>query len=83
MEKTHYATEHNVGLVVRTLRLLEETDPDSKKIITKEYDELYLKNKNGKISGLTRYETQLTWLFTLIYCIFCIIILASLIFHFK
>jgi len=30
------------------LRLLEETDPDSKKIITKEYDELLLKNNKKR-----------------------------------
>ena len=65
------------------LRLLEMDDPQSKKLITREYQELYTQKKGKAVIGLTRYETALTWLFTVIYIIFCLIILASLIFHFN
>ena len=65
------------------LRLLEMDDPQSKKLITREYQELYTQKKGKAVIGLTRYETSLTWLFTVIYIIFCLIILASLIFHFN
>ncbi len=65
------------------LRLLEMDDPQSKKLITREYQELYTQKKGKAAIGLTRYETALTWLFTVIYIIFCLIILASLIFHFN
>jgi hypothetical protein len=65
------------------LRLLEDSDPQSNKLITKEYQELYLGHRNRAAIGLTRYETALTWLFTLIYLVFCIVILASMTLHFK
>lgn len=72
-----------IGWWYQQIRLLEENDSQSNKLITKEYQELYSKNKHNAPIGLTRYETALTWLFTTIYFVFCLIILASLVFHFK
>lgn len=64
------------------LRLLEQDMPESRKLITKEHQELYQKGKEKKnVVGLTRYEAQLTWLFTLIYSVFGLAILITLLFH--
>lgn len=65
------------------LRLLEADDPKSKKLITKEYLELYQKGKKRAIIGLTHYETALTWLFTVIYLSFGIVVFVLLVIHFK
>lgn len=49
------------------------------KLITKEYEDLIV-NKRGKSpTGMTRYETQLTWLFTVIYVVFGLVILTTII----
>jgi hypothetical protein len=61
------------------LRELEDTMPENSKLVTREYQDLYLVGK-GKIRiGLTRYETNLTWLFTILYLAFA---LATLFFMF-
>ena len=58
------------------LRTLETSLPtEEARLITREYQELYNKQSNKKKSvGITTYETQLTWLFTIIYAAFAIAI---------
>lgn len=74
---TQYSTVLNWWYI--QLRALENTLPANSKIISKEYQDLYL-NKEGKPTiGLTRYESRLTWLFTLVYFIFGCAIAISLI----
>jgi len=74
---THYSTL--MGWWFEQLRALEDILPSSSKLITKEYQELFV-NKQGKGPiGITRYETSLTWLFTIIYLAFGLAILVSLI----
>ncbi len=70
----NYST--SVGWWYTQLRTLEEKMPDCSKLLTKEYQELYA-NKPG---GVTRYENRLTWVFTIIYAVFGVVILVSLIF---
>ncbi len=65
------------------LRVLEAANPNSKKLLTKEYEELYMKKDRKPVVGLTRYETQLTWLFTMIYLFFGLAIIIALLFHLK
>jgi len=68
-----------LGWWYEQLRALEDAMSESNKLITREYDELYLK-KQGKVRiGLTRYETRLTWLFTVLYVAFCLSLLITLI----
>ena len=68
-----------MGWWFEQLRALEDILPSSSKLITKEYQELFV-NKQGKGPiGITRYETSLTWLFTIIYLAFGLAILVSLI----
>lgn len=74
---TQYSTL--LGWWYQQLRILEEVIPNSSQLITKEYQELYLKKHNRAPIGLTRYETQLTWLFTTIYVVFgCAILILLL-----
>lgn len=63
------------------LRELEAETVGSKKLITKEYEDLYAEKKGRAAIGLTRYETQLTWLFTIIYLVFGLVIGVILIIH--
>ena len=72
-----------IGWWYEQLRALEGTLSGSKKLITKEYEDLYLKKQDKKLVGLTPYETRLTWLFTIIYVLFGVLILLSLVFHLK
>ena len=74
---THYS--NLMGWWYEQLRSLEATLPNSRKLVTKEYQDLFV-NKQGKGSiGITRYETQLSWLFTVIYSVFGLAILVALI----
>ena len=69
-----------LGWWYEQLRTLEENIPESSKLLTKEYQDLYWA-RNTKIPiGLTRYETRLTWIFTTIYAIFALVIVVSLAF---
>jgi hypothetical protein len=63
------------------LRVLESNMPESTKLITHEYQELYVSQHSKKIKtvGLTRYEVSLTWLFTLLFVVFGGAILISVI----
>lgn len=56
--------------------------PGGSKLITKEYQELYFKQKGKKDTRITPYETNLTWLFTTIYLVFGLAILVALILRF-
>ena len=46
------------------LRGLEDGLPGSSKLLNREYNGLYLKQRGRVRIGLTRYEARLTWLFT-------------------
>ncbi|MAT96213.1 MAG: hypothetical protein CL608_03645 [Anaerolineaceae bacterium] len=50
------------------IRKLETKLENDKQIITREYNDLY---KYGSV-GLTKYETRLAWLFTIVYLVFLI-----------
>ena len=77
---THYSTL--MDWWYEQLRTLEEGLSRSSKLITKEYQDLFV-NKRGKGPiGITRYEVFLTWLFTIIYLVFALAILLSLILSF-
>ena len=64
------------------LRELEESLPDSSRLVTREYQELYLDAKNKPFRqkiGMTSRELALNWIFTVIYLSFAVGILVSLI----
>jgi hypothetical protein len=61
------------------LRTLEDIIPNSSKLIEKEYQELFVNKKGKGPIGITRYETFLTWLFTVIYSVFGLAIFVILI----
>ncbi len=64
------------------LRALEDVTAGSKKLITREFQELYRIRRGKKERvGLTRYEIRLTWIFTAIYSVFGIAILVAAAFH--
>ena len=74
---THYSTL--MGWWYEQLRTMEESLSASSKLITREYQDLFV-NKRGKGPiGITRYEVFLTWLFTIIYLVCGLAILLSLI----
>ena len=63
------------------LRELEEDLPDSAKLVTREYQELYLEAKDKPIAqkiGMTSREIILNWVFTSLYFTFAIGIVVSL-----
>ena len=67
----------------KQLRELESKIPHSKKLITKEFSELYQQQNRGKkFTGMTRHEKRLTWLFTVVYIVFGISIVIYLSLHF-
>ena len=61
------------------LRTLEDIMPSSSKLITKEYHELFVNKKGKGPIGITRYETSLTWLFTILYLAFGLTVLVTVI----
>lgn len=63
----------------KQLRSIETSESGIIKIYTKEYQELYVNHKSNIQIGLTRYESYLTWLFTIIYFCFGSALLTSLI----
>lgn len=69
-----------IGWWYTQLRSLETDMPESQKLLTKEYQEMYQDVTRKPPMGLTRYETRLAWVFTGIYGIFGVIILITLIF---
>lgn len=64
------------------LRELEGTVPELAKLITREYEELYLgieeQRDNRHQLGMTRQEIMLNWVFTGLYAIFAVGIILSL-----
>jgi hypothetical protein len=57
------------------LRELEASTPDSVRLVTREYDELYVAAKERKPSrriGMTKRELVLNWIFTGLYIAFAI-----------
>ena len=63
------------------LRELEEDLPDSAKLVTREYQELYLEAKDKPIAqkiGMTNREIILNWVFTSLYFTFAVGIVLSL-----
>ena len=61
------------------LRVLEEAMPESSRLLTQEYQDLYVAQRGRVRIGLTRHEVRLTWLFTAAYAIFGLVILALLV----
>jgi hypothetical protein len=56
------------------LRELEKKLPESSKLLNAEYNALYTKNH----IGLARYENRLTWIFTIMFAGFGVVIVATL-----
>lgn len=56
-----------LGWWFQKLREFETDILESKRLLSQEYEEIYLKKKGRVKIGLTRYETNLTWLFMFIY----------------
>jgi hypothetical protein len=61
----------------KRLHVLEDTMPQSSKLIKLEYEELYQKRRERPHIGLTRYETALTWVFTGLYTAFALSIVIT------
>lgn len=68
-----------MGWWYEQLRTLEETLQNSRKLITKEYHDLFIRKQGKGAIGITRYEISLTWLFTIIYLVFGLAILITII----
>ena len=69
----------SLGWWYERLRNLEAQIPNSTQPLSAEYHALY-QPRSGKIPvGLTRYETQLTWLFTAIYALLGVVLVVLLI----
>lgn len=60
------------------LHLLEEQIPECSRLITKEYQELYIDIKRKPVIGITRFEVYLTWLFNVLYITLTIFVLFLL-----
>jgi hypothetical protein len=72
-------TQHSVlsSWWYERLRELEDTMPESSKLLTREYQALCLEKRSEVRIGLTRYETRLTWLFTALYAAFGLAIVTA------
>ena len=68
-----------LGWWYEQLRKLEETQPDSARLYTREYTELYQHAKNRPRIGLSSYQTGLTWIFTAIYIVFGLAIAVNIV----
>jgi hypothetical protein len=64
------------------IRSMESQLSESSQLFTREYQELYFKQKGRKDARITPYEINLTWLFTAIYLVLGLAILVSLILRF-
>lgn len=62
------------------LRELERSMPDSARLVTREYEDLYVPGGGGKPIGMTRRELALNWIFTALYMVFAVGILGVLLF---
>ncbi len=67
-----------MGWWYEQLRALETRLPNSNKLITKEYQELFVQKQGKGPIGITRYVTALTWLFSIIYLVFELALLVAL-----
>ena len=56
---------------------LEDAMEKSSKLIKQEYEALYAKKKGRAPIGLTRHETRLTWVFTVVYVVFGLAIVVT------
>lgn len=65
-----------IGWWFEQLREMEGALPESSKLLTREYEELYLQQQGHVRVGLTRHETGLTWLFVVLYLAFGIVTVA-------
>jgi hypothetical protein len=68
-----------IGWWYEQLRALESSMSEGSKTLTKEYDTLHSEKQGKAAVGLTRYESGLTWLFTILYLSFFIGTLIALI----
>lgn len=60
------------------LRELEESMPDSARLVTREYEDLYLPGEERKSVGMTGRELALNWVFTSLYLAFAAGIMVTL-----
>jgi hypothetical protein len=72
-----------IGWWYEQLRVLEDGMSGGSELITKEYNRWYVKEPGKETIGLTRYETGLTWLFTIVYLSFGLGIVLTLIYPFA
>jgi hypothetical protein len=70
-----------IGWWYQQLRDMESGVSEGSKWLTKEYNTLYSEDQGKAALGLTRHESGLTWLFTLLYLSFFIGTLLALIFQ--
>lgn len=68
-----------LGWWYERLRELEKGELASAALITKEFEEFYGPKVGKKRFGMTRYEIGLTWLFTVAYIVFGLVMLVILI----
>jgi hypothetical protein len=61
----------------RQMRGLEENMPDSHKLLSREYDELYQPERAKVNIGLSRHEMRLTWLLTALYLAFVLAVFVA------
>jgi len=66
-----------IGWWYAKLRVLESNLDNSSRLINKEYDELYSKERSNNRLGLTRYEISLSVLFGVIYIVFALGVLLG------
>jgi len=57
------------------LRELEKGGPEELRLFTREYADKYAATKGRRPMGLTQQEVGLTWLFTVVYAVFGLVIL--------
>jgi hypothetical protein len=63
------------------LRELESTLPNTTKLVTREYQDLYVNVKKKSFShkiGMTQRELALNWVFTVLYITFAVVIVVNL-----
>jgi len=68
-----------LGWWYEQLRDIETAMPNSRALLTEEYEALYGGGQSQPRVGLTRYEIRLTWLFTVLYASFGLALLVTVI----
>ncbi len=68
-----------IGWWYEKLRTLEDGMPGSSKLVAKEYEDWYAKERGKRAIGLSDYEAGLAWVFTIIYVLSSVGILIALV----